>query len=138
MPFYIRQLEKNIPILSVLHFLLGISISSRKDLATLWGLGIFFYGFLYIVRYKNRNDEASIFASYLVGMEVVLRGIGASVPWEFGKYSTIFLLVVGMIVENIKHLRINTLSAIYFLSLLPAIGIMPEVPLNLISKNDIR
>ena len=134
MPFYIRQLEKNIPILSVLHFLLGISISSRKDLATLWGLGIFFYGFLYIVRYQNRNDEASIFASYLVGMEVVLRGIGASVPWEFGKYSTISLLVVGMIVENIKHLRINTLSAIYFLSLLPAIGIMPEVPLNSFRK----
>ena len=71
--------------------------------------------YLYIIRYKNRNDEASIFASYLVGMEVVLRGIGASVPWEFGKYSTVFLLVVGMIVENIKHLRINTLSVIYFL-----------------------
>ena len=79
--------------------------------------------YLYIVRYKNRNDEASIFASYLVGMEVVLRGIGASVPWEFGKYSTIFLLVVGMIVENIKHLRINTLSVIYFFSLLPAIAL---------------
>ena len=130
MPFYIRQLEKNISILAILHFLLGISISSRRDLATLWGLGIFFCGFLYIVRYQNRNDEASIFASYLVGMEVVLRGIGASVPWEFGKYSTVFLLVVGMIVENIKHLRINTLSTIYFLSLLPAIGIMPEVPLS--------
>ena len=36
----------------------------------------------FIIRYRNRNDEASIFASYLVGMEVVLRGIGASVPWE--------------------------------------------------------
>ena len=46
MPFYIKQLEKNIPILAVLHFLLGILISSRKDLATLWGLGIFFYGLL--------------------------------------------------------------------------------------------
>ena len=32
-----------------------------------------------LIRYKNRNDEASIFASYLVGMEVVLRGVGASV-----------------------------------------------------------
>ena len=45
MPFYIKQLEKNIPILAVLHFLLGILISSRKDLATLWGLGIFFMDF---------------------------------------------------------------------------------------------
>ena len=38
MPFYIRQLEKNIPILAVIHFLIGILISSRKDLATFVGL----------------------------------------------------------------------------------------------------
>ena len=94
MPFYLKQLEKYVPILAVLHFLLGILVSSRKDIATIWGLGIFFYGLLYVIRYKNRNDEASIFASYLVGIEVVLRGIGASVPWEYGKYSTIFLLIV--------------------------------------------
>ena len=126
MPFYIKQLEKNIPILAVMHFFLGILISSRKDLATIWGIGIFLLGLLYTVRYKNRNDEASIFASYLVGMEVVLRGIGASVPWEYGKYSTIFLLAIGMIVEDIRYLRINTLSVIYFTSLLPAIALLPD------------
>ena len=47
MPFYIRQLGNNIPMLALLHFLLGVAISSRKDLATLWGLGIFFYGLTY-------------------------------------------------------------------------------------------
>ena len=94
--------------------------------------------YLYIIRYNNRNDEASIFASYLVGMEVVLRGIGASVPWEYGKYSTIFLLIVGMIVENIKHLRINTLSVIYFVSLLPAIALLPDYPFFNSASNDIR
>ena len=130
MPFYIKQLEKNIPILAVLHFLLGVLVSSRKDLATFWGLGIFFYGLLYVIRYNNRNDEASIFASYLVGIEVVLRGIGASVPWEYGKYSTIFLLIVGMLTENVKYLKINTLSVIYLVSLLPAIALLPDVPFN--------
>ena len=73
----------------------GVLISSRKDLATLWGLGILFFGILNVIRYKNRNDEASIFASYLVGMEVVLRGIGASVPWEYGKYSAILLMAIN-------------------------------------------
>ena len=71
-------------------------------------------------------------------MEVVLRGIGASVPWEYGKYSTIFVLVVGMIVENIKFLRINTLSVIYFFSLLPAIALLPDVPFSSFASNDIR
>ncbi len=127
MPFYIKQLNKNISILIILHFLLGILISSRKDLATFWGIGILLYGLLYVIRYNNRNDEASIFASYMVGMEVVLRGVGASVFWEYGKYSTILLLIVGMVVENVKFLRINTLSIIYFVSLLPAIALLPDV-----------
>ena len=130
MPFYIKQLEKNIPILAVMHFLLGILISSRKDLATLWGLGILFYGLLHVIRHKNRNDEASIFASYMVGMEVALRGVGASVLWEYGKYSTILLLLTGMIVENIKFLRINTLSITYLVGLLPSIALMPDVEFN--------
>ena len=127
MPFYIKILNKRFYALSILHFIMGIIISSRKDLATIWGLAIFFYGFLYIIRYGNRNDEASFFASYLVGIEVALRAVGASLLWEYGKYSTIFLLVTGMVVENIKFLRLNTLSVVYIASLLPSIAILPEV-----------
>ena len=127
MPFYIKLLHKHMPVIAILHFLMGIFVSSSKSLATFWGLGVLFCGLLYIVRYNNRNDDASIFASYLVGIEVVLRGIGASVPWEFGKYSTVFILIVGMVVENIKFLRINTLSVTYFLSLLPSIALLPDV-----------
>ena len=41
-----------------------------------------------------------------------------------------------MIVENIKFLRINTLSVIYFVSLLPAIALLPDVPF-LFASNDI-
>ena len=104
----------------------GILISSRNDLATYWGLGILFYGILNIIRYKNKNDEASIFASYLVGMEVVLRGVGASVFWEYGKYSTVLILSLGMVIENAKYLKINTLSVIYFVSLLPAVALIPQ------------
>ena len=32
-----------------------------------------------------------------------------------------------MVVENIKFLRINTLSVVYIASLLPSIAILPEV-----------
>ena len=127
MPFYIKQLNKHLYIFAILHFMLGILISSRKDLATFWGLVVLFYGLLNVIRYKNKNDEASIFAGYLVGMEVVLRGVGASVFWEYGKYSTILILFIGMVVENVKYLKINTLSVIYFVSLLPAIVLLPDV-----------
>ena len=127
MPFYLKIIDKNLSTLSILHFIMGLLISSRKDLATFWALSIFFYGLVHIIRYKNRNDEASIFAGYMVGMEVALRTVGASVLWEFGKYSTIALLLTGMIVENIKFLRVNILSVSYLAFLLPSIAIMPDV-----------
>ena len=116
--------------LAILHFLLGAFVSTNQNLATIWGSGAFFGGLLYVTKYKNRNNEASIYASYLVGLEVVLRGIGASLPWEFGKYSTISILILGMVVENIKYLKINILSVIYFVSLLPAIVLLPDIPFN--------
>ena len=59
-------------------------------------------------------------------MEVALRTVGASVLWEFGKYATIFLLVTGMVVENVKYLRINILSLVYFIALLPSVVLLPE------------
>ena len=128
MPFYLKILNKNLSILSILHFTLGILISTRRELATFWGLSILFYGLIHIIKYSNKNDEASIFASYMVGMEVALRTVGASVLWEYGKYSTILLLLTGMIVENIKYLKLNTLSVVYFVCLLPSVAIMPDVP----------
>ena len=70
-------------------------------------------------------------------MEVVLRGVGASVLGNMVNIQQYFLLIIGMIVENIKYLRINTLSVIYFVSLLPAIALLPDVPL-IFASNDIR
>ena len=128
MPFYLKILHKNLSILSIIHFILGILISSRKGLATFWGLSILLYGLIHVIKYRNRNDEASIFASYMVGMEVALRTVGASLLWEYGKYSTILLLLTGMIVENIKYLKLNILSVVYFTCLLPSIAMLPELP----------
>ena len=131
MPFYIKFLDRRLFSYLYCIFFRNHNFKSRRDLATFWGLSIFFFmGSFTSIRYRNRNDEASIFASYLVGMEVALRTVGATVIWEYGKYSTIFLLVTGMVIENLKFLRINVLSLTYFACLLPAIGIMPEVPLS--------
>ena len=110
--------------MAIIHILLGIIVSGRKEIGTIWGYGSFLYGLLNIVKYGNRNDEASIFASYMVGIEVLLRSVGASVLWEFGKYSTITLLIVGMMRENLKYLKKNTLRniSIFFIMLLQLAG----------------
>ena len=132
MSYYIKKIDKSMMMMAIIHILLGIIVSGRKEIGTIWGYGSFLYGLFNIVKYGNRNDEASIFASYMVGIEVLLRSVGASVLWEFGKYSTITLLIVGMMRENLKYLKINFLSMIYFFSLIPSIFIIPDHPFSYI------
>ena len=126
MPFYIRILNSRMLLLSIIHLAMGFVVSNYKFISTFWGLGILFYGILNIIRYKNRFEEASIFSAYIVGLEVMLRTVGASVLWEFGKYASILLLITGILVEGAKHLRINTLSVLYILCLLPSIYLIPD------------
>jgi len=126
MPFYIRILNSSMLLLSIIHLTLGFIVSKNQFISTYWGLGILFYGIIHIIRNKNRFEEASIFSAYIVGLEVLLRTVGASVLWEFGKYSAILLLITGILVEGAKHLRINTLSVLYILCLLPSIYIIPD------------
>ena len=130
MPFYIRVLNSSMLLLSIIHLVLGFMVSNYQFISTYWGLGILFYGILHIIRYKNRFEEASIFSAYIVGLEVLLRTVGASVLWEFGKYASILLLIIGMLVEGAKHLRINTLSVLYILCLLPSIYLIPDNGFN--------
>ncbi len=105
-------------------------VSNYQFIATYWGYGILLYGILHIIRYKNRFEEASIFSAYIVGLEVILRTVGASVLWEFGKYASILLFITGILVEGAKHLRINTLSVLYILCLLPSIYLIPDNGFN--------
>ena len=113
-------------LLSIVHLVLRFVVSDNQFIATYWGLGILFYGMLHIIRYKNRFEEASIFSAYIVGLEVTLRTVGASVLWEFGKYASILLLITGILVEGAKHLRINTLSVLYIICLYPSIYVIPD------------
>jgi len=117
-------------LLSIIHLVLGFVVSNYQFIATYWGYGILLYGILHIIRYKNRFEEASIFSAYIVGLEVILRTVGASVLWEFGKYASILLFITGILVEGAKHLRINTLSVLYILCLLPSIYLIPDNGFN--------
>ncbi|MBA65896.1 MAG: hypothetical protein CMG55_08865 [Candidatus Marinimicrobia bacterium] len=121
MPFYFKYLDKYNIVLIGIHIIIGVVVSDSSQLATFWGLGSFFTGILIIFKYKNRFNDAANFAGYIIGMEIVLRMTRASVFWEFGKYATIALLLIGMLIENIRYLRINLLSLAYIVSLIPSI-----------------
>ncbi|MEQ8361397.1 MAG: O-antigen ligase family protein [Cyclobacteriaceae bacterium] len=46
-------------------------------------------------------NRAAKWASYWVGMEIILRMTGGNIVWEGGKYGAILFLLVGLLSENI-------------------------------------
>jgi hypothetical protein len=62
--------------------------------------------------------RAMYVAAYITGAEVLWRMTGASVFWEFGKYATAIVLIVGMLRSG--RLRGSLLPILYFALLLPS------------------
>ena len=127
MPFYLKYLSKSNIIIIGFHIWLGIALSNSPQLSTLFGWSIALIGVLLIIKYKNKYNDAANFAGYIVSLEIVMRITGASVFWEFGKYSIIMFLTIGMISENVRYMRINTLSVSYIAFLLPSIFFLVDI-----------
>ena len=121
--------------LLLLHLAVGAIASKYSIIPTVWGGSVAFFGSYYIIRYRNHYNAAGLFTAYLVGLEIILRMTGATLFWEFGKYGTIALLILGLSMENIKQHRTSILIIIYILSLLPSVLLVPFEDFNLWRQN---
>lgn len=65
-------------------------------LSKLYGVSILLIGAYYIIRNKNRNEEALLFACYLVSAEVLLRMTSGVILYETGKYGVALFLILGL------------------------------------------
>lgn len=91
--------------------------------------------FLIIVSTRNKNDEALILTSYLVGSEVFWRMTKGLFLYETGKYGATFLLLIGIYFVGIKQ-KINPLFFFYLLLLIFGI-VFTQVPPNESIRNAI-
>jgi len=112
--------KKKVLLALVLVALVGIIASKTKVIVLLWGASIFVYGTYLTIKNKNKNGEAHLTIAYLIGAEVFLRMTFSGLPFEMGKYSTIFLLSVAMIVDNHKR-GYPFLIIVYMLLMLPTV-----------------
>ncbi|WP_348823485.1 O-antigen ligase family protein [Flavobacterium aestuarii] len=83
--------------LLLFHALLGIAIFVLPFISKLYTLVIFIFGIYYIIRTKNRNNEALLISAYVVSAEVFLRMTGGGFLNEYGKYSVLVFMFMGMI-----------------------------------------
>jgi hypothetical protein len=82
--------------------------------------------FYFIYSSQNRDEEAFLFASYVVGAEVFIRMTGGFVFYETGKYAVILYLLLGLFVGGF-HQKIAIQYLTYILLLLVGI-LFTQVP----------
>lgn len=86
--FYIKIL--------LLHVGMGILFFFVPSLATIYGVTVVVVGIGYVINTANRNNEVLLMAAYCTGIEVYLRTLGSSVLYEYGKYTVIIFMALGI------------------------------------------
>jgi len=104
---------------------MGFIAAQSSFVSTVWGWSVLFLGLYFILIRRNEINQAGIFAAYMMGLEIVLRMVGANVLWEFGKYSIITFFIFALIIEKGKDLRISILIFIYIMGFIPSILLLP-------------
>jgi O-antigen ligase len=114
-------------ILSLIHLALGLLLLSGF-FTKIYSLLIFGLGVLFIIKSKNKHNEAVYWSAYIIGAEVVFRMSGGMVFYELPKYSVLLFLALGLFVEAKKH-HISISYLIYILLLLVGIAFV-DIPFN--------
>lgn len=129
-----KELLRNRLVLVLGHFALGYALTFSL-IPKLFGLAVLIIGSFYIINNKNRNQEALLAASYLVGAEVLIRMTGGYILYETGKYGVALFLLLGLIVGNNKF-KPNVIFIFYVLLLMLGI-VFTYVPEGQSIRNEI-
>lgn len=86
------------PYLSLLlvHVAIGILFFFIPFLAKIYGLAAFAFGILYVINTQNKNNEVLLMAAYFTGIDVYLKMIDASFLNEYGKYTVLVFMALGI------------------------------------------
>lgn len=110
--------------LILFHFLIGLACYIVTPLSKIYGALVLLVGFFYILKNKNRNNEVLIVAAYVVGLEIFLRITGGIILYEYGKYSVMFFMLIGIFYSGFSK---NALPFwFYFALLIPGILVATE------------
>lgn len=82
--------------LLLVHAGMGFLFFFVPFVGTVYGVGVFLVGIGYVVNTQNRNNEVLLMAAYCMGMDVYLKMIGSSLFNEYGKYTVIIFMLLGI------------------------------------------
>ncbi|WP_281228120.1 O-antigen ligase family protein [Flavobacterium aquiphilum] len=105
--------------LLLLHALLGVLFFVLPILTKLYALVLFVFGIYYIIKTQNKNNEVLVVSAYVVTVEVLLRMTDGAILNEFGKYSILIFMFLGMIYSGFS--KNAWLYWLFFLFLIPGV-----------------
>ena len=85
------------------HLVLGVAVKFAGIVVGGAYLGLFALFTYDVFITRDRNSRAGFYALYIMGMEMVYRMVGAPFSWELGKYASIIILLVGIMVGRRKY-----------------------------------
>lgn len=97
----------------VLHLVISLAIFSFRPLSFVYSASILFLGCFFIIKNSNKNNEALLWAVYIVAAEVFLRMTKGNIGNEFAKYCIIIFSILGIFFSGISRK-----AFVYFLFLL--------------------
>lgn len=109
----------------VIHIVIGFA-ATFSFFPKPFGLAVLGIGLLVVVLSSNKNEEALLISSYIVGVEVFLRMIKGTISYEMGKYGVILFLLIGMLIGPTKQKL--TVSYVFYILLLLLGIVFTQVP----------
>lgn len=90
----------------------------------IYGLTILAVGIFYIIKTQNKNNEVLLLAAYFTGIDVYLKMIGEIILNEYGKYTVIIFMTLGIIYKGFSKKAF--LFVLFLALLIPGIYIGAE------------
>lgn len=119
--------------LLLFHAFVGVLVFVLPFFSKIYTLTIFVFGIIYIVKNKNRNNEALLISAYLVSVEVLLRMTDGMFLNEFAKYTILIFMFLGMVYSGFSNKTI--LFWLFLILLIPSIVI---ATISLDFETDVR
>jgi O-antigen ligase len=128
-----KKVELSYLYLILFHAFIGVLVYVLPFISKICTLVILGFGIYFIIKNKNKNNEALIMSAYVVGVEVLLRMTDGMILNEFGKYSIMTFMFLGMVYSGFSNKAI--LFWFFLLLLIPSI-VLSTVSLDF--ETDIR
>ena len=108
----------------LIHIGMGVLFFFFPFVGYIYGIAAFVAGIIFIVNTGNKNNEVLLMAAYFTGIDVYLKMIGATILNEYGKYTVIIFMLLGIIYKGFS--KASFLYIFFLALLLPGIYIGAE------------